>query len=396
MPGANETTGQFPQVDLAPQAGHAPPGPSPVLIPASAAASPPAVAPVARAFPLIPEPEEDGAGGGATGHNYIVGGNVLGVVLGIITVVALIWALVVAIRAEPREEVLSARASANRSGQADGGSVDADTSTGGSAAASGDTSAAAAGADPAAAGASGDTSGGAAADGGAGGGGGGGGAFKFAPPPGKYAATGTGSRKTTPTGAVANVSNPSIEISGAGSGCVNYKVNMDPGNSNTQTLCATSDGGVVQSKNVQYLKTTIVANLSEENTSTLTCSPPEIMVPANVAAGVGGAGGGGCLGSNSSSKVPGKYQQKGTFTVVGKESVAGVEAWHISRVVDMTPATPENTQNGKIVEDIWYATTNGLPVRWSQKARATSKVANVIDVLFEQQVDITMTSTTPS
>lgn len=396
MPGADVTTGQFPQVGHAPAAG---PGQSPsaggVLIPSAAAASP-AVAPVPRAFPLIPEPEEDGAGGGATGHNYIVGGNVLGIALGVITVVALVWALVVAIRTEPADESLSARASANRSsGQTDGGSVDADTSTSGSAAATGgDTTAAAAGTDAAAGAASGDTSGGA-ADGG-GGGAAGGGAFKFAPPPGKYAATGTGFRKNTPTGVVEKVSNPSIEIAAAGGGCVAFKANIDPGNSNTETLCATSDGGVVQTKNVQYLKTTIVANLTEENTSTMTCSPPEIMVPANVAAGVGGAGGGTCLGTNSSTKVPGKYQQTGTFTVVGKEQVAGVEAWHVRRAVKMAPASSDNTQAGTIGEDTWYATSNGLPVRWVQKANVTSTVAGVIKVLYEQEVDITMTSTTPS
>ncbi|MFN8103564.1 MAG: hypothetical protein U0U69_03800 [Acidimicrobiia bacterium] len=355
----------------------------------------PAVVPVPRAFPLIPEPEVDGDGGGAGGRNYVIGGNVLGVVLAIITVVALVWALVIALRTDNTPEALAARASSNRnsSGGDNSGAADTNTSVGGTSTgtATGDTAAAGAAATDASGAATGDSG---AAGGGGGGGSGGGataGAIKFAPPTGTYTVTGTGFHKATPPGSTIPLSNPSFEVSAAGSGCYFFKFTMDAGNWSGPTLCATSDGGVVMPKSEQYLKLAIGAN-GIENTQTLNCSPADIFLPGNAAPGVSGAGGGGCIGSNSSSLTPGTNKQTSTFTVVGKETVSGVEAWHIKRNITMVPNGGQNTQNGKVVEDWWLSTTNGLAVRWKQDVSATTTVVGIMSTTYVQQTDLTVTN----
>lgn len=407
LPPGAETTGQMGAVAqsqaAASQSGAvSSQGSLPVQIPPSApsdgaaSAAVPAVAPVARAFPLIPEPEEDGDGSGAPGRNYVIGGNVLGIVLAVITVVALVWALVIALRTDNTPEALAARAAASKGSNSSGdsGALDTDTSTGAAAtdATAGGAAAAAAGTDALGAAAGGDA---AAGGGEAGGGGGGGGAFKFAPAAGTYAVSGSGFRKNTPPGNSTAVSDPSLVVTAAGGGCFSFKFNMDPGNYNDATLCGTTDGGVVLTKNVQYLKTVIVGNVAEENTASMTCSPPDIILPANPAPGASGAGGGNCIGKNSTPKAPGQNKQTSTFTVVGKETVSGVEAWHVHRAIKLAPADSQNTQNGTIEEDYWFATNNGMVMRWKQVTNATSVVASVINVVFQQQSDMTVTSPNP-
>lgn len=368
----------------------------PVHIPVSSQpGAVPAVAPVARAFALIPEPEEDSDGGGAGGRNYVIGGNVLGIVLGIITVVALVWALVIALRTDNTPEALAARSSSNRSTSGNNsGAQNTDTSATGTTTdtATGDTTAAAGAAAA-------DTSGAAAADSGAAAGGGSGaaagGGFKFAPAPGTYAVTGTGSRMNKPPGTSVPVSNPSLVVEAAGSGCFGFKFTMDPNNWNRETICGTSDGGLVLTKAEQYINTT-VGPISQPNTNTLVCSPPEIVLPANPAPGAGGAGGGTCIGTNSADLVPGKSQQTAKFVVVGKETVAGVPAWHVKRDIVLKPADSQNTQNGTMVEELWFSTTNGLILRWKENINATSVIAGAINTTYAQQLDLTLKSPNPS
>lgn len=353
------------------------------------------MAPIPRASPLIPEPEVEGGGGAAYGRNYVIGGNVLGVALGIVTVVALVWALVVALRADNTPEALSARAVSNRSSSGAGtnAAFDTNTSAGGTStdAASGDTSAASASGTDAAGTATGDAGG---AAGGGSGGDAAGGAFRFAPAVGTYAATGTGSRKSTPPGNATAVANPSLEVTGAGAGCFDFKFSVDAGNWNLVTLCGTNDGGIVMPESSQYIRTVLVGTVAEESTENLACAPPDVMLPANPAPGVSGAVGT-CMGSNSSSKVPGRHKETAKSTVVGKETVAGVEAWHTRREISMEPGDSQNTQRGTIVEDYWYSTTNGLVLRWKQNVNVTTTVAGVMNVVFTQQSDIALTSPNP-
>lgn len=357
----------------------------------------PAVVPIPLALPLIPEPDVDGDGGGAAGRAYVIGGNVLGVVLGIVTVVALVWGLVIALRADNTPEAMAARSMSNRSSSGGDGSGAlgtgtqvAGTSTDVTVDASGtaDTS----GAATSAAGAAGD------AGTGAGGDSGGvapGGAFKFAPATGTYAVTGTGFRKSTPPGTAVPVSNTSLEVAGAGAGCYNFTFTVDPGNWNQVTLCGTNDGGIVMPKSSQYIKTVLVGTVTEESTETLTCSPPDIMLPSNPAPGTRAAAGA-CIGSNSSTEVPGKHKETTANTVVGKETVAGVEAWHVRRNATMEPADSQNTQRGQVVEDYWFSTSNGLLMRWKQDVNVTTTVAAVLNVAFVQQSDLSVTSPNPS
>lgn len=394
------TTGQFAQVGTGQAAGAASdrlpavPGGPVDIPPTGASGAVPAVAPIPRAFPLIPEPEVDGDGGGAGGRNYVIGGNVLGVVLAIITVVALVWALVIALRTDNTPEALAARSSSNRSGSNGGdNSAAMNTNTSGgestTGTATGDTAAAGAAAAGDTGAAAGDTGGG----GGAGGGSGGGatvGAVKFAPPTGTYTVTGSGSHNATPPNLTVPVSNPSLEVTAAGSGCYFFKFTMDPGNWSGPTLCGTSDGGVVMPKSAQYLMLKI--GITMENTQTLNCSPPDIFLPGNAAPGVSGPGGGGCIGSNTSPMTPGKNKQTSTFTVVGKETVSGVQAWHVHREITMVPADSQNTQNGKVIEDWWISISDGLIVRFKQDVRATTTIVGVLDTTFTQQTDLTVTN----
>lgn len=190
--------------------------------------------------------------------------------------------------------------------------------------------------------------------------------------------------------------NPSLVVANAGGGCYTFKFNVDPGNYNMPTFCGTTDGGIVITKNIQFLHTVIVGNVFEENTQTMICSPPDIVLPSNPSPGASVAGGGTCTGTNTTDKVPGKNVQTAKITVVGKETVSGVETWHIQRNVVIKPGDNLNTQDGTVVEDYWFSTSNGLVMRWKQNINATSVVAKVINVTFQQQSDITLTSPNPS
>jgi len=357
--------------------------------------SPPGFAPAQPRKPLIPEPDDASSRRGA----YVVGGNVLGAGLGVLTVAALVVSLVVAIHHKDPEPILASNA-ASRSGQAagnGGGALDYSTSSntaGGAASASTAEAGTAATTDSALGGSAAET---AAPDAVAGGGTPTSGAFEFAPPTGKFTATGTGYRVNSPPGgAGTKVSNPSFEIKNVGNGCYDFKITLEPDNSNTETLCRTADGGVVQTKNVQYLRTVIVGNLAEVSTSTLICNPPTIAVPANPTPGQAGEAGGNCLGTNTSSKLPGVNKQVGAYTVVGKETVAGVEAIHVQKHVKMSPNDTQNTQNGDVTENAWYA-PNGLLVRWGQNVDATTCLVScaALTIKFHQESDLTVTSTTP-
>jgi len=349
-----------------------------------------------RGVPLIPEPDDAGSRRNA----YVITGNVLGAALGVLTVAALIVSLVVAIRHEDPEPIYTATAGARSSqGSGDSGSLDYSTTGGSSTGSSTGTvdsgSTASSGTTSGDTASTGETS---AADSAGTGTSTASGTLEYAPPTGKYAATGTGYRANTPPGgAGVQVSNPSFEVKSLGSGCYDTKANADPGNYTTLTFCATTDGGVVQPKNVQFLHTPLVGTLAEDNMATLNCKPPALVLPANPTPGQSGDLGGDCVGSSSSNKVPGTYRQTGTYSILAKETVAGVEAIHLRQDIKQEPADSKNTQHGTMGQDIWFA-PNGLIVRFAAKIDATSCIVTcqAMVVKFHDEFDLTVTSTTPS
>lgn len=336
------------------------------------------------------------------GRRYAFGGNILGAALGLLTVLALILGGIAAVQREDSDTATLSNASAG-GGDDGGGASDFDTS--GSASGSADSSTSGSfdsmgSSSDTSGGASSSESGGGGSAGGSGGGGsGGGGANLKRPPDGQWAATGQGSEKTSPTpGKVVPWSNMSFAIKSAGDGdCWLWTWKSHAGRWAELKMCPTSDGGLVMAAGTTYnivdLGITKVYNLSKAN-----CDKPHVMLPSNPAPGMQ-LSAGNCYNSNqecganftnckASSIVSQKSPTTTTIKVIGSETVAGQQAWHIEFKQVMVPENPGapgwvKTFEPHNTEHHWFRASDGMPLRHDRDINSRTLPAGALQYLGE-------------
>ncbi|GIK99487.1 MAG: hypothetical protein BroJett029_36960 [Alphaproteobacteria bacterium] len=337
------------------------------------------------------------------GRRYALGGNILGAALGLLTVLALILGGIAAVQRKDSDMATLSSASAGV-GDDGGGASDFDTS--GSASGSADSSTdgsfdSTGSSSDTSGGASSSESGGGGSAGGSGGGGsgGGGGSNLKRPPDGQWAATGQGSEKTSPTpGKVVPWSNMSFAVKSAGDGdCWLWTWKSHAGRWAELKMCPTSDGGLVMAAATTYnivdLGITKVYNLSKAN-----CDKPHVMLPSNPAPGMQ-LSAGNCYNSNqecganftnckASSIVSQKSPTTTTIKVIGSETVAGQQAWHIEFKQVMVPENPGapgwvKTFEPHNTEHHWFRASDGMPLRHDRDINSRTLPAGALQYLGE-------------
>ncbi|MCC7077068.1 MAG: hypothetical protein IT198_08080 [Acidimicrobiia bacterium] len=317
------------------------------------------------------------------GRRYAKSGNILGATLGILTALALVLGGVAAVRNDEKTASLSSASTDDATGGG-GGSTDFDTSgksgsssAGGSTASSSGTGSSGASSNTG----SGDSGGGGGdgSGGGGGGSGGGGGGTIKRPPEGEWAATGQGTEVVSTGNIRTEWSDMSLKVVYDGDCWISTWKAHSKRWADVR-FCPTSDGGLIQTGSETF---NIVSFLgaSVNNKTTATCDPAKVVLSANPEPGQELAPGtctniqqdcpnGFGASCRKSPLVPGGSTDDSTVTILGRETVAGQEAWHVQTTQILVPEGGNASAPGSVssyaphnVEHYWFRVTDGLPLR---------------------------------
>ncbi len=171
-------------------------------------------------------------------------------------------------------------------------------------------------------------------------------------------------------------------------GCFDFRLDFSDAHWQSWRYCIGSDGLTTTSKSGYYRWDFVVFSASD--TSTYTCDPAILTVPAAMT--VGGSHPVTCTGSNDSLST-GPVHMKGTSTVVATKTlrVAGTDipAVRIREAVAFTGG-----QTGSNDADTWFSTTTGLPLEgtWSTVVSTPSPFGTST---MRAQGQFTLTTSTP-
>jgi hypothetical protein len=171
-------------------------------------------------------------------------------------------------------------------------------------------------------------------------------------------------------------------------GCFDFRLDFSDAHWQSWTYCL-RNGALVTSSKAGYYLWDFVA-FSVDDTSTFTCSPAGVTIPARIVVGTHDTVS--CTGKNDHLSI-GPVYMKGTSTVVATKTLRvgtiSVPAVRVREIVDFTGG-----QKGTNETDTWFSVAAGLPLRgtWSTVVSTPSPVGNST---LHASGDFTLESTTP-
>ena len=215
-------------------------------------------------------------------------------------------------------------------------------------------------------------------------------AHALEPPPGVYLYTGAGSEKLSflSTSQGQGPTEPGTVLLQP-NGCWQFRLDFNSFHSQTWTRCSTN-GTLRESGGTTTQRFDFVTFKMGEH-STVVCDPPFVLVAPSAQPGTSAPVR--CTGRSETTKTT--FTQTGTATFVGRETVPvggrTVPALHTREQLRLTGG-----QTGGLTVDLWFAASNGLPLKESHRIRVVSPAPPPLGhVTYSEQGAWTLTSTTP-
>ena len=172
-------------------------------------------------------------------------------------------------------------------------------------------------------------------------------------------------------------------------GCWQFRLDFNSFHSQTWNRCSTK-GTLTESGSITDQRFDFVAFKTSEH-SDISCVPP--LVVADPSAAPGTSTPMRCSGHSQTTKA--SFTQTGTETYVGRETVMvrGVPVPALHTREDMQT---KGTQNGDSKIDIWFALSNGLPLKETHSIEIVSPApAPINHVTYTERGSWQLTSMTP-
>jgi hypothetical protein len=172
-------------------------------------------------------------------------------------------------------------------------------------------------------------------------------------------------------------------------GCWQFRLDFNSFHSETWNRCSTKQK-LTESGGTTDQRFDFVAFKVGEH-SEITCDPPFVVADPSAAPGTSAPMH--CRGRSQTTK--GSFTQTGTATLVGPETVT-VEGVKVPALHTREDIHTKGTQNGDAHVDIWFALSNGLPLKETHNINIVSPApAPINHVTYTERGNWQLTSMTP-